>query len=538
MKVVPVRVLLATCVASATMTGMLLFGVGAVPAGAVTNAVNCGTTNLQTALNAAPSGATLVVHGTCTGNFTIAENLTLLGPATLSGADSGIVLTINAGITVSLRNLTVQDGNDGIVGGLQNLGATTVTDSSFLDNAGGGIDNEATLTVANSTVSGNSDATFPSYVGGGIFSDQGTTMTVTNTTVSGNTATAGGGICNLGTMTVENSDVVNNTASGGFTSGAGLENFAGGTMIVTNTLVHGNSSSGTFGQGGGIDNEATLTLTNSTVFDNSASATFGGFGGGLADFGTATVTHSTLFDNTAQSGGGIFNGYSNLTVASSTIRNNSATDGGGIYSLGSENGTTSLSDSTIAGNTAAYGGGIDLQGGSLTQPVTDRDGVSVHDNTASIDGGGINNTWGGTVALSNASITKNSAPAGGGIYNNGTLTNSLTGIATVSLNNSAVTANSSTGDGGGIYNDGNGGTAVVTFTDSSGGTRVSNNIASEGGGVYNDNDGGSATVNFPSTFTSVTRNVAPLGGGILNLGTLSGHYLQDVYANKVGNVTS
>ena len=537
MKLVPVRVLFATCVASATMTGMLLFGVGAVPAGAVTNAVNCGTTDLQTALNAAPSGATLVVHGTCTGNFTIAENLTLRGPATLSGADSGIVLTINAGITVSLRNLTIQDGNDGIVGGLQNLGATTVTDSSFLDNAGGGIDNEATLTVVNSTVSGNSDATFPDSDGGGIFSDQGTTTTVTNTTVSGNTATAGGGVCNLGTITVENSDVVNNTASGGFTSGAGLENCAGGTMIITNTVVHGNSSSGTIGQGGGIDNEATLTLTNSTVFDNSASATFGGFGGGLADFGTATVTHSTLFENTAQSGGGIFNGYSNLTVASSTIRNNSATDGGGIYALGYENGTTSLSDSTIAATPQRTAAALTCRVvRSLSRSPIETGSASMTTPRPSTAAASTTRGWHGNARQ--CLHHEEQCPRRRWHLQQRHAHEQPDGIATVSLNNSAVTANTSAGDGGGIDNDGNGGTAVVIVHRLLRWTRFSNNIASEGGGVYNDNDGGSATVNFPSAFTSVTRNVAPLGGGILNLGTLSGYYLQDVYANKVGNVTS
>jgi nitrous oxidase accessory protein NosD len=52
--------------------GVSLLGVGVGVAGAAT-VVSCPTANLQTAINAAAPGTTLVVHGTCTGNFTIDE---------------------------------------------------------------------------------------------------------------------------------------------------------------------------------------------------------------------------------------------------------------------------------------------------------------------------------------------------------------------------------------------------------------------------------------------------------------------------------
>ena len=65
----------------AVLAGSLVFGTvvvglvigGEVPASATTpTVVNCNTGgNLQTAISAAASGATIVVHGTCTGNFTI-----------------------------------------------------------------------------------------------------------------------------------------------------------------------------------------------------------------------------------------------------------------------------------------------------------------------------------------------------------------------------------------------------------------------------------------------------------------------------------
>ena len=55
---------------------------GASPAGI---AVHCPADNLQTAINAAAPGSTLLVDGTCTGNFSIQKDLTLSGPATLDG---------------------------------------------------------------------------------------------------------------------------------------------------------------------------------------------------------------------------------------------------------------------------------------------------------------------------------------------------------------------------------------------------------------------------------------------------------------------
>ena len=80
------------------LAGSLVFGTvvvglmvgGEVPASATpTTVVNCNTGgNLQTAINGAASGSTLLVHGTCTGNFAIGENLTLQGSGTLSGTGS------------------------------------------------------------------------------------------------------------------------------------------------------------------------------------------------------------------------------------------------------------------------------------------------------------------------------------------------------------------------------------------------------------------------------------------------------------------
>ena len=84
---------------------------------------------------------------------------------------------------------------------------------------GGGIYNGGTLTLTNSTVSGNSAG-----YGGGIFNAGTGTLTLTNSTVSANTATnSGGGIYNGGDATLANTIVAGNgaptnpDAQGGFT---------------------------------------------------------------------------------------------------------------------------------------------------------------------------------------------------------------------------------------------------------------------------------------------------------------------------------
>jgi nitrous oxidase accessory protein NosD len=163
---------------------------------------------LAIALATADNGDTLSIQGTCKGTFEIAHDLTLQGSAssTLDGQAADTVLTIDAGKTVFVADLTV-------TGGLA---------TSFIPGGenGGGIWNNGTLTLRDSTIRGN--ATSFSGNGAGIYSRG--TLTVSDSTVTGNS----------------------NSFSGG---GAGIFNFAG-TLRLNNSTVSGNTTS--FGQGGGI----------------------------------------------------------------------------------------------------------------------------------------------------------------------------------------------------------------------------------------------------------------------------------------------
>jgi hypothetical protein len=185
------------------------------------------------------------------------------------------------------------------------------------------------------------------------------------TTISGNSAgnsgdnSAGGGVFNYhGPATLSNSTISDNSAS----FGGGVHNFLGtATLTLTDSTISGNSA--TYGGGGVYNILGTVTLSNSTISDNSTSYTISGNsasygrGGGVSNhYGTATLNNSTISGNSAGNrGGGVYNNLSGTaTLSNSTISGNSAgSRGGGVYN---NCGTATLSRTLIAGNTAAVSG--------------------------------------------------------------------------------------------------------------------------------------------------------------------------------------
>jgi CSLREA domain-containing protein len=229
----------------------------------------------------------------------ITQNLIIDGTTNtiaIDGAKSFQVLAVNSGATLTLNDLSVQNGAtasaDG--GGIGNAGTVTVTNSTISGNSsgevGGGISNDGTATVTNSTISGNSvqNGTPFDADGGGIFNDG--NLTVTNSTISGNSADYGAGIDNDDMATVMNSTISGNSASGEEDVGGGI--FNSHTMTVTNSTIAGNTASPAGDSGGGIVNEqfGTLTVTNSTIAGNSASDE----GGGIFNAGTVTFKNTIV----------------------------------------------------------------------------------------------------------------------------------------------------------------------------------------------------------------------------------------------------
>ncbi|NNF88759.1 MAG: hypothetical protein HKM97_09540 [Acidimicrobiia bacterium] len=420
---------LALLTALMTMFALILFPTGSALAADIN--VDCGTQDLQVAIDAATAGDTIIVADatTCTGNFSVGKALTIRAAtaagATLDGnsVDGAPVLDITAGGDVTLQDLTV-------TGGLNSLGD------------GGGIQTNGILNLI-------------------------------DTTVTLNSAANGAGIWNDGTLNVTGSFVTDNTASVG---GGGIQNISGGTLTVTNSEITGNEAEhagGVLNNGAG-DTGSTAVFVDSLVSGNTATGLTAGEpagGAGIYNFGfpadtvkaQLTVTDTEVSGNTSAEGAaGIRNADAAGTVSGATITGNVATGGGGGIRT---SGTMTVTDSNIAGNSATTsGGGIALDGTGATLTVT---GSTVDSNAATTEGGGISVTLTATADIEQSSITRNTANAGAGFSNAGTL----------NIANSTVSANVAVAQGGGIL------TSGVLTVDHATITTNDAGAAGEGGGL-------------------------------------------------------
>jgi predicted outer membrane repeat protein len=163
-------------------------------------ASKCKYTTIAAAIAAAKPGSTIsildAVHTEW--NITVDRNLTIRGQGAaktaVDGAANGTVFTVESGVTATFHNLTIQNGNGGVVGG---------------EHSGGGISNHGTLTVKNAALTGN--LSFSGDVAG--VTNNGT-LTVIKSTFSDNSAFGGGAIVSGGTLTITDSTFSGNSAFG------------------------------------------------------------------------------------------------------------------------------------------------------------------------------------------------------------------------------------------------------------------------------------------------------------------------------------
>ncbi|GIX33196.1 MAG: hypothetical protein KatS3mg125_1152 [Lysobacterales bacterium] len=230
------------------------------------------------------------------------------GNVTISGNNSVRVMVVNSGADLTLRNLTVANGNAigspgaDFGGGVRNAGRLTITGSTFSSNAafdgGGGVANAGTLSISNSTFSDNR-ATSSSGIGGGLL--------------------------NVGSATVIGSTFQQNSAGD---EGGGVFNSSGATLTITGSTFSDNLTV----SGGAVYNVGSLQITDSTFSDNQVT----GNGGGAYNTGMLTITASTFSGNNVTSlssgdgGGGVFNASGGtLIITNSTFSGNRANLGGG-----------------------------------------------------------------------------------------------------------------------------------------------------------------------------------------------------------------
>ena len=197
--------------------------------------------------------------------------------------------------------------------------------------------------------------------GGGIYNRE--ALTLLRVTVRDNEAEdgSGGGIFSDGRLELLDSTVSGNVAG---EAGGGVLNFFGGELLIEQSTVSGNASlQAGVEYAGGVHNLGATTLRTSTISGNTTGARGGGIVNGQGS-GPMTILFSTISGNGAPdfSGGGILQSSdSTLTIMNSTISGNTTgASGGGIFA---ESGVVALSNVTLTNNTADGGAGPGLGGG-------------------------------------------------------------------------------------------------------------------------------------------------------------------------------
>ena len=184
------------------------------------------------------------------------------------------------------------------------------------------------------------------------------TLTLTKVNVTGNTARPnatneggwGGGILNRYRLTLANSMISDNRAA----MGAGLVNSAGSlppsaatTTKLTNVMLTGNSASTTLptASAGGIWNDGTLIYGAGTISDNSS-----WFASALFNAGTATLANVDFLSNRA---GGSTTGSSTGTLVyhGGAVSDNASWFAGTVFNVG----TATLTNVEFSGNRAGVG---------------------------------------------------------------------------------------------------------------------------------------------------------------------------------------
>jgi len=248
----------------------------------------------------------------------------------------------------------------------------------------------------------------------------------------------------------------------------------------------------------------TITGSGGLPFVDFTGTSGGGSAFKITSGDTVFFNRVNLTNTAGTAGGRLVENFGTLQFFGVTMANGDVTgsyhttgNGGAIYNNG---GTISLAqNSLITGNRARRGGAIYNNDGK----VTDLFSVTISGNSATMGGGGIynmssasdvNGTPIGSISADYSTITGNSAPAGGGVFNRGELSmdacsitsNTASGTGSDEICHKPLTgaAVSCDGSGGGILGLSSVGRPSRTNLYSA--TTVSNNKASmRGGGIYN-----------------------------------------------------
>ncbi len=291
--------------------------------------------------------------------------------------------------------------------------------SDEADWGGGGIHNDGTMEIYESTINGNKVDDIYKY-GGAVYNAG--SAKLNQVTMANNEAYWGGGIAQgvLGNLELTDTVLDSNTAQ---KVGGGL--YLGGETLIENSTIKNNRTTGSYSDGGGIHIEKELvgsvTINDSVIANNQAVD----HGGGIHNERDLVLRNTQILNNQAEDGGGVFFDRGMMIVINSNIDGNRAMNGngGGFYNRQ----TLNIANSSITRNHAitngkaktGRGGGIYSSSGSVYMV-----GSTIAGNTSDDDGGGMFFTWfSSRDAMLNSTVIRNLADAdvdgngdGGGMY--------------------------------------------------------------------------------------------------------------------------
>jgi len=293
---------------------------------------------------------------------------------------------------------------------------------------------------------------------------------------------------------VENVTVANLTLTGGYSEGHGCT--GGGALLVTANDTENLD----------WEMETNLAVLDNLIIENSHSHN----GGGLSLFRVdgPTVSNLVVRNNTASlMGGGIFVYVSDVTMSGIEISDN--------YCIGAY--------ADDCGDNCGHGGGL-----FLNQSWGTYDEMNIHDNTASMNGGGVWSSFASGWTMSNSVVSNNVAPlfgGGFGFWNHNSEDLNAT-LINVTVENNVAQQGWGGGHGGGVWAN----NSSTVFEDCS----FINNVSNSNGGAVNYWGGSSSPVFKKTIFdgNSSTYN----GGAIYIAPDAQGFHVE--YCTFVNNSTA
>ncbi|HUE75030.1 MAG TPA: choice-of-anchor Q domain-containing protein [Pirellulaceae bacterium] len=161
----------------------------------------------------------------------------------------------------------------------------------------------------------------------------------------------------------------------------------------------------------------------------------------------ATLTNCFFVGNRAPTGGapfhrvgtgGAIHSEGNLTIDNCRFENNTATGFGGALNLNGIGVLATIRNTTFAENSAGFGGAIRMTRSVVVENSTFVGNVA-RNSAGAGQGGAIENT-GGTLTLTNSTVSGNDSVSGGGLFSSGN--------ATTNLNHVSIALNTATYGGG------------------------------------------------------------------------------------------